>query len=206
MDGDEGPNTGGMGAICPVPACDDTLLQQILNDAVEPTLKGLTADNFDYKGFIYLGLMITEQGPKVLEYNVRLGDPETEILLPALESDLLEVILSAIDGQLATKEPTFHEGYFVDVVLVSGGYPKSYPKGIEIKGLKNLTEEELVFHAGTKKEDGVWKTNGGRVLNLIGRGATPQAAIENAYALTQKISFEGAFYRNDIGQRKAKII
>lgn len=202
LEGDKGPNTGGMGAFCPVPFYNEELMQAIQKNAVIPTLNGLKAEGFDYKGVIYLGLMIGENGPEVLEYNVRLGDPETEVILPSLKTDLSELVLACLDGSLSDLELEFNEGYFVDVVMVSGGYPKSYPKGFTINGLDQVSSEAIVFHAGTKAEDGVIKTNGGRVLNVVTQAATLEEAIEKTYNEVAKISFEGHFYRKDIGQRE----
>jgi len=204
FDGDRGPNTGGMGAYCPVPFCTDQILQQVQEQIVQPTLQGLQPEQLDYHGVIYFGLMITEQGPKLLEYNVRFGDPETEVILPALKSDLLELIEASLDETLETVELTFNDGYFVDVVLASGGYPGSYEKGKLITGLEELPDDVLVFHAGTRKEDGKLLTAGGRVLNVVAHDATLAGAIERAYNAVQKIHFENMFYRKDIAQKGLK--
>lgn len=204
FDGDRGPNTGGMGAYCPVPFCTDQILQQVQEQIVQPTLQGLQQEQLDYHGVIYFGLMITEQGPKLLEYNVRFGDPETEVILPALKSDLLELIEASLDETLETVELTFNDGYFVDVVLASGGYPGSYEKGKLITGLEELPDDVLVFHAGTRKEDGKLLTAGGRVLNVVAHDATLAGAIERAYNAVQKIHFENMFYRKDIAQKGLK--
>lgn len=204
FDGDRGPNTGGMGAYCPVPFCTDEILQQVQEQIVQPTLQGLQQEQLDYHGVIYFGLMITEQGPKLLEYNVRFGDPETEVILPALKSDLLELIEASLDEALETVELTFNAGYFVDVVLASGGYPGSYEKGKLITGLEELPDDVLVFHAGTRKEDGKLLTAGGRVLNVVAHDATLAGAIERAYNAVQKIHFENMFYRKDIAQKGLK--
>jgi len=200
LDGDKGPNTGGMGAFCPVPFYTNELKQQIENEVIRPTINGLKEENFNYKGVIYLGLMITEKGPKVLEYNVRLGDPETEVVLPAFKGDLLKLILSCFDGTLKDFQMVFNEGYFVDVVLTSGGYPKAYKKGIKICGLEK--PKELVFHAGTKKEADKFLTNGGRVLNIVAQGETLEEAIENVYDKVYDFYFEDMFFRKDIGKRE----
>ncbi len=203
LDGDKGPNTGGMGAFCPVPFYSDKLKLQIENEIIRPTINGLKEENFNYKGVIYFGLMITEKGPKVLEYNVRLGDPETEVVLPAFKGDLLELILSCFDGSLKDFQMEFNDGYFVDVVLTSGGYPKAYKKGIPICGLEK--QKEIVFHAGTKKEDDKFLTNGGRVLNIVAQGETLDEAIDNAYDKVNGFYFEDIFYRKDIGRRNREI-
>jgi len=201
FDGDKGPNTGGMGAYCPVPICDDALLAQIKKDVVDPTLEGIQAEGLNYKGVIYFGLMITENGPKLLEYNVRFGDPETEVLLPALKSDLTQLILACMDGTLSDYKIEFNYGYFVDVVLASGGYPGSYEKGKEIVGLDNLNPEIIPFHAGTKIENGNLLTSGGRVLNIVGQGNNLQSAIDLVYQEIAKVNFADMFYRNDIGKK-----
>ncbi|MCD4817623.1 MAG: phosphoribosylamine--glycine ligase [Candidatus Cloacimonetes bacterium] len=201
LDGDKGPNTGGMGAFCPVPFYTEELKNQIEEKTIKPTIAGLNSEKFNYKGVIYLGLMITKTGPKVLEYNVRLGDPETEVVLPALKSDLAELILSCFDGTLRDFEVEFNKGFFVDVVLTSGGYPKSYQKGHEITGLDQVSEDTLVFHAGTKKDGAKILSNGGRVLNIVVNGDTLEKAIEKVYKEGEKIKFKDIYYRKDIGKR-----
>ncbi len=202
LEGDKGPNTGGMGAFCPVPWCDDAMLKGIMDEVVLPTMKGLEGEQFDYKGVIYFGLMMTAEGPKLLEYNARFGDPETEVLLPSLKSDLLQLVLACFDGSLADFPLELAEGFFVDVVLASGGYPKKYQKGFEISGLEEIDSEAMVFHAGTKKGDkGEILTNGGRVLNVVAQGESLQEAIEAVYEEVKKIHFEGVYYRGDIGNR-----
>ena len=200
-DGDKGPNTGGMGAYCPVPFCNHTILEDIQKKIVDPTLKGIQAEQLDYKGVIYFGIMMAQTGPMLLEYNVRFGDPETEVILPALKSDLPELVLSCLEGTLSSFEMEFHEGYFVDVVLASGGYPGSYEKNKIIKGLDALPADVLVFHAGTKKDNGKILTSGGRVLNVVGQGNDLKSAIEKAYANLEKIAFDHMFYRKDIGKK-----
>ncbi len=203
FDGDQGPNTGGMGAFCPVPAFDLAMLEQVRAAVVEPTLAGLRAEGIPFHGVVYFGLMMCAEGPKLLEYNVRLGDPETEAVLPALQSDLLELILACLDGSLALYTPQFVPGYFVDLVQASGGYPGSYPKGIEITGLDELPDNVLVFHAGTRRdEQGVLRTSGGRVLNLVAHGTTLDAAIQRVYAAAEQVRFEGKVQRGDIGRRE----
>ncbi len=200
LDGDKGPNTGGMGAFCPVPFCDSQMLYDIQKKIVEPTMKGIKAEGFNFKGVVYFGLMMAEEGPKLLEYNVRLGDPESEVVLPAFKGDLLELILSCFDGTLKDFKMEFNDGYFVDVVLTSYGYPKAYKKGIEICGLEE--PKELVFHAGTKKEGDKFLTNGGRVLNIVAYGETLEGAINNAYNKVNGFYFDDMFFRKDIGSRE----
>ncbi len=200
-DGDRGPNTGGMGAYCPVPLCDDQLMAQIRRNVVKPTLEGIRAEKLNYRGVLYFGLMLTDQGPQVLEYNVRFGDPETEVILPALKSDLLEVTMATLSGALDRIRLDFSADYFVDVVLASGGYPGSYEKGKIITGLDALDEDVLVFHAGTKKDNDALVTSGGRVLNVVGRGETLPIAIEKTYRAVEQISFDDMFYRKDIAAK-----
>jgi phosphoribosylamine---glycine ligase len=200
-DGDKGPNTGGMGAYCPVPLATESVLTDIKTKIVEPTLRGLEAEELNYKGVIYFGIMMTESGPMLLEYNVRFGDPETEVILPSLKSDLLELVLSCLNGTLSSFKMEFNEGYFVDVVLASGGYPGSYEKGKVITGLDKILDDAMAFHAGTKKENGNILTSGGRVLNIIGKGSDLKSAIEKAYAEVEQVTFDGMFYRKDIGKK-----
>ncbi len=203
LDGDKGPNTGGMGAFCPVPFYTEDLKKLIEEEIIKPTIAGLKKENFNYKGVIYFGLMITKSGPKVLEYNVRLGDPETEVVLPAFKGDLLELVLSCFDGTLKDFKIEFNDGYFVDVVLASGGYPKAYQKGYEITGLEDVSDETLIFHAGTKKTNSKIITNGGRVLNIIVNRKTLEKAIDKVYNECELIKFEGKYYRGDIGTRNS---
>ncbi|HSQ36806.1 MAG TPA: phosphoribosylamine--glycine ligase [Acidimicrobiia bacterium] len=201
-DGDRGPNTGGMGAFCPVPAVDEALLGAIRRQIIQPTLAGLQAEQLDYRGVLYFGVMVTATGPRLLEYNVRMGDPETEAVLPALSSRLIDLILACLDGTVGRARPTFHPGAFVDVVLASGGYPGAYRTGFPISGLDEAEQGCLVFHAGTQRRpNGSLATSGGRVLNVVGSGADLEEAIERAYRGVGRISFEGMLYRTDIGRR-----
>ncbi len=200
LDGDRGPNTGGMGAFCPVPFYNEDLKAQIEKDIIKPTMNGIKAEGFNYKGVVYFGLMITENGPKLLEYNVRLGDPETEVVLPAMKSDLVKLLLSCFNGTLKDYKMEFNEGFFVDVVLVSGGYPVKYKKGIPICGIKE--DQELIFHAGTKKDNFNLETSGGRVLNVVAHGKILEEAIDKAYERVNDFYFEDMFFRKDIGRRK----
>ncbi len=201
LDGDKGPNTGGMGAFCPVPFCNNALMEDIMTSVVNPTLKGLQEEKLDYKGAIYFGLMITEQGTKLLEYNVRLGDPEAEVILPAMKSDFVQLIFACLEGTLNDYPMEFNGGFFVDVVLVSGGYPKSYAKGYEITGLDQLSNDTLVFHAGTALKDGKLVTSGGRVLNIVAHGDDLSSTIEKVYQECPLVEFKDMYYRRDIGKR-----
>ena len=200
-DGDQGPNTGGMGAYCPLPFCDEKLLDRIKQDIVLPTLKGIQTEKMNYKGVIYFGIMMDGENPKLLEYNVRFGDPETEVILPALKTDLLDLILACLNGTLGAIDIQFNEGYFVDVVLASGGYPGSYEKGKEISGLNNLSSNALAFHAGTVLKDGKIVTSGGRVLNIVMEASSLEGAIQSVYKEVEKITFEKMFFRTDIGKK-----
>lgn len=202
FDGDTGPNTGGMGAFCPVSACDSALLARIDETVVQPTLQGLRSEDIDYRGVIYFGLMITSEGPQVLEYNARLGDPEAEVLLPALEGSMLDIVEACLDGTLDRCEVRAREGYFVDVVLASEGYPGSYEKGHEISGWDRLDPETLVFHAGTRRDGDRVLTSGGRVLNVVAHGDDLESAITRAYDQCDKLEFTGKYHRTDIGRRK----
>ena len=201
-DGDTGPNTGGMGAFCPVPAVDEEMLAVIRRRIIEPTLAGLAAEGLDYRGVLYFGVMMTAFGPSLLEYNVRMGDPETEAVLPALGSSLLDLITACLDGRLGRVAPSFHGGCFVDVVLASGGYPGAYRRGLPIGGLDAVDADCLVFHGGTVRRGDEILTNGGRVLNVVAGAPDLAAAVAKAYRQTGKISFEGMCYRSDIGGRR----
>ncbi len=206
LDGDRGPNTGGMGAYSPISEVSDEMMQKIRNKIINPTLKGIQAEKMNYKGVIYFGIMIKDGEPYLLEYNVRFGDPETEVLLPALKNDLYEIVTACLDGNLETLNFEFEEDYFADIVLVSGGYPKKYQKNYVINGLDKISDDTLIFHAGTKSEAGVVLTNGGRVLNIVGRGKTLNKALDNAYKEVNKIYFKNMFFREDIGKRKNKYL
>ena len=201
LDNDEGPNTGGMGACTPVKICTPELMQKIQTKIIEPTLTGLQHQQIDYRGVMFFGIMLDEGEPYLLEYNVRFGDPETEVILPALRNDLLEIILKCLDGTLAEVEIQNSTDYFIDVVAVAGGYPEKYKSGDEITGLENVDKDILVFHAGTKKSKNKLVTSGGRVLNIVASGATFEDARDKVYAAIEKISFNNMFYRKDIGNR-----
>lgn len=206
LENDKGPNTGGMGAISPVPYVSKAVTDEIRTQIINPTIKGLKEEGFNFKGTLFFGIMVTEKGPKLLEYNVRLGDPETEILLPSLKTSLTDLVLQCLEGNLEKMALQFEEGYFVDIVIVSEGYPKSYHKGKPIKGLDKMDDNTLVFHAGTRKEDNQILTNGGRVLNVVTHAKTLEKAIEKAYQECAKIDFENHFYRKDIGQRTYTVL
>lgn len=198
-DGDKGPNTGGMGAYCPVPFCDNALMNKIRTKIIEPTLAGMQAEKLNYIGVIYFGLMITDNEPYLLEYNVRLGDPETEVILPALDSDLVDIIHSCYDHSLDSLKLSFKSGFWVDVVMASGGYPEVYEKGFKICGLNDVGSDYLVFHAGTRRDGTDVLTSGGRVLNVVSTAHDLRSAIDKAYQEVEKIKFKNSYYRKDIG-------
>ena len=202
-EGDTGPNTGGMGAYAPVPFIDDELLSHVMASIVTPVNSGLLADGIPYKGLLYIGLMLTEAGPKVLEFNCRFGDPETQPLMMLLESDLLDVFELCIDGRGADIDLKWHEGSTATIVLASQGYPGSYEKGKEISGLEaaGALPDVKVFHAGTTSNGDAVLTNGGRVLNVTARDTDLRSALDRAYEAADKIEFEGKQLRRDIGYR-----
>ena len=202
-DGDRGPNTGGMGAYSPAPIVDETLHQRIIDEIIEPTLKGLADDGVAFTGFLYAGVMLTAAGPKVLEFNVRFGDPETQPILLRLESDLVEIVEHALAGRLDDIEPKWDERVALAVVMAAGGYPGGYEKGRPISGLEaDFPDDVKIFHAGTSiDEHGRVVTSGGRVLTLCALGENIREARDRAYQWIAHIGFEDAFYRSDIGFR-----
>lgn len=202
FDGDKGPNTGGMGAYSPAPIYTDALAEEVQKTILQPTIDALRAEGRLYQGVIYAGLMVTADGPKVLEYNARFGDPETQPIMMRLETDLVEIIEAILDGKLQNINIQWYEEPAVCVVMVAGGYPGKYAKGEEILGLEGLDNEKVtVFHAGTAEKNEQIVTAGGRVLGVTARAATIAEAIQSAYATVEKISFKDAFYRKDIGYR-----
>lgn len=198
-EGDTGLNTGGMGAVSPVPFVDDTLKQKIEERIVQPTVKGINDRGFDYKGFVFIGLMIVDGNPFVIEYNVRMGDPETEVVMPRIESDLLSHLVACAKGNLDQEELLTSGDYATTVMMVAGGYPEAYEKGKTISIEEHPSDEQILFHAGTKNEDGNLKTNGGRVLAATGMGSTKEEALTKSYQLVDRIQFEKKFFRRDIG-------
>jgi len=197
-EGDTGLNTGGMGAISPVPFADETFIQKIEERIVKPTVDGLKKDKYPYKGFIFIGLIKVGNDPKVIEYNVRMGDPETEVVIPRIKNDLVEVLTATASQKLDKIELQIDERAAVTLMAVSGGYPEAYKKGKEISGLE-VTNESIVFHAGTKSENGKVQTNGGRVLAVTSYGKDFKEALKTSYQNIQEIKFEGMYYRKDIG-------
>jgi phosphoribosylamine--glycine ligase len=202
FDGDKGPNTGGMGAYSPTPAISDEMFDEIIDSIVRPTIDGLREEGIPYKGVLYTGVMITDEGPKVLEYNVRFGDPETQAILPRMKTDLAELLLAAAEGDVSGRRLKWDRRECVCVVLASGGYPGSYAKGKKITGIEEAEKDgALVFHAGTRLENGEFFTSGGRVLNVVGLGKDIKEAVANTYRAAEKINFESMHYRKDIGHR-----
>lgn len=197
-EGDTGPNTGGMGAISPVPFADDAFMSKILNQIVEPTIAGLKAESIQYQGFIFFGLINIGGDPYVIEYNCRMGDPETEVVMPRLKSDLVEMILKMEEGKLNEYNVEHDPRAACTVVLVSDGYPGSYAKGKVMQGF-DKADNSILFHAGTTNKDGSVVTNGGRVIAVTSYGNDINDALTTSYANAEKVDFEGKYYRKDIG-------
>ena len=197
-EGDKGLNTGGMGAISPVPFADQTFLNKVEELVVKPTILGLQKDRIDYRGFIFIGLMNDNGNPSVVEYNVRMGDPETEVVLPRIQSDLFDLFDGVANQNLGDKEFSVTDKIATTVMLVSGGYPESYEKGAVISGLDNL-KDSIIFHAGTKMKEEAIVTNGGRVLAVTSLADSIQEALDQSYKTIDSIHFEKMNYRKDIG-------
>jgi len=203
FDNDEGPNTGGMGAFAPSPLIDDAMRRRVMTEIVEPVLRGMRAEGTDYRGFLYAGLMMTCSGPKVIEYNVRFGDPEAQAVMPLVGGELLPLVAAAADGDLGGRRVTLTAGVSVAVVLAADGYPGPVKTGAVIHGLEAAArlQDVMVFHAGTARRGDDLVTAGGRVLTIVGTGPTYRAAIDRAYAAVSLISFAGMQYRRDIGRK-----
>lgn len=201
FDNDKGDMTGGMGTYSPNFIYTDEIAKEVEKTVLKPTLLGIQEEGMDYRGIIFIGLMITREGPRVLEYNVRFGDPETQVVLPRLETDLVDIFTSILDNKLDKTSITWNDHAAVCVILASGGYPGRYEKGLEITGLDSIDRDILVFHSGTAKSGGKILTNGGRVLGLVGRGPTVDEARRLVYENIGEVYFEGAFYRRDIGTK-----
>lgn len=199
-DNDDGPNTGGMGAICPTPNYTSEVAAECMEKIFRPTIQAMNAEGRTFKGVIYFGLMITPNGPKVVEYNSRFGDPETQPILTMLETDLMDIFQAVVDEKLDEIDIKWKDGACCCVVMASGGYPLAYKKGCEISGLEVVPADITVFHAGTEKREGKYYTSGGRVLGVTATGADLAAAIGRAYEGVAKISFENAHFRKDIGK------
>ena len=204
FEGDQGTNTGGMGAYAPAPVMNDTLLETVVEKILQPTINGMKAEGRPYSGVLYAGLMITSGGPKILEYNCRFGDPEIQAILPLLETDLVELMMASIDGKCGEVHPELRKDSAVCVVMASGGYPGTYEKGKTIHGLDQVDPDIIVFHAGTKRRGDELLTSGGRVLGVTAIGENIKSAIDKVYGAVGKITFDGAYYRRDIGHRALK--
>lgn len=220
FDNDEGPNTGGMGTYSPVPHIDPAIVEQAVETIVKPAAEAMVQEGRTFRGVLYAGLMLTEEGPKTIEFNCRFGDPETQVILPRLKSDLLDIMLATLDGGLADVEMTWSDEAAVCVVLASGGYPGPYETGLPISGLERfslqsgkggqdaqageqalLSDKAVVFHAGTAMQDGQMVTAGGRLLGVTGLGENIAAAREQAYAAVEHIDYKGKHFRRDIAQK-----
>jgi phosphoribosylamine---glycine ligase len=197
-EGNTGLNTGGMGAISPVPFADRFYIEKVEREIIKPTVEGLKKDNIEYKGFIFIGLINVKGQPKVIEYNVRMGDPETEVVIPRIKSDLLNLLKGIDDGTFSEKDLNINEQAATTVMLVSGGYPEAYEKRKVISGIEDI-KESIVFHAGTKNENEQLRTSGGRVIALTSFGENIEEALTKSFASAEKISFKGKYYRKDIG-------
>lgn len=199
FDGDEGPNTGGMGTYSPVPQIADEVIEQAIHSILGPMIDAFQKEDIHYQGILYVGLMITTKGPKVIEFNARFGDPETQVVLPRLQTDLLSILLAVVEGRLHEQEIKWSEEAAVCVIMASGGYPGDYESGYIISGLPRKRKDSVCFHAGTKKDGNNIVTAGGRVLAITGLGQNLQEARVNAYDLVKQIHFSHVHYRTDIG-------
>ncbi|MFR8229023.1 MAG: phosphoribosylamine--glycine ligase [Anaeromassilibacillus sp.] len=202
LDNDQGLNTGGMGTISPNPHYTEAMAQTCMETIFVPTIRAMQEEGRPFKGCLYFGLMLTPDGPKVIEYNSRFGDPEAQVVLPRMKTDLVDVMQAVIEERLEEQPIEWYDGAAACIVMASGGYPASYPKGLEITGLdeNGQVADAVVYHAGTKLENGKFYTNGGRVLGVTAKGATLEEALKKAYAAVDKIHFDGAHYRHDIGK------
>lgn len=200
-DGNKGPNTGGMGTVSPNPFLPEGIDDVFQKDILDPFMKGLKEDGMDYRGVVFIGLMIENNKAKVLEFNVRFGDPETQSILLRLDSDLYEIMEACANYELAHVEVKWSDDPVACLVLASGGYPGSYPKGIEIKGIDEVDDDIIIFHAGTAIKDGKLVTNGGRVLNICAKGKDLQEALAKVYKASEVVTFDGVYFRHDIGLR-----
>lgn len=207
LDGDKGLNTGGMGTVSPNPYYTEEIAQQCMNEIFIPTIEAMNKEGRTFKGCLYFGLMITPKGPKVIEYNCRFGDPETQVVLPRLKTDIMDIFDAINNETLGELDIEWSDDACACVVIASGGYPKSYPKGLEITGLENGQAEGVtVYHAGTAIKDGKLVTAGGRVLGVTALGNDLQQALDKAYSAVDKIDFENKHFRKDIGQRALKAV
>lgn len=198
-EGDNGLNTGGMGAISPVPFADEAFMNKVKTKIIGPTIAGLQKDNFDYKGFLFFGLMNVGDEPFLIEYNCRMGDPETEVVIPRIKNDLVALLKCTAKQQLDTVTIEIDKRFATAIVAVSGGYPNEYQKGIEITGLKPISPNHLLFHGGTKSVNGKVVTNGGRVVCATGLGKDLDEALSQSKLMVREINFDGKYFRRDIG-------
>ena len=208
LDGDKGLNTGGMGTVAPNPYYTEEVAKECMEKLLIPTMNAMNAEGRTFEGCLYFGLMLTPKGPKVIEYNCRFGDPETQVVLPMLDGDLCEIFEAIYNHTLSDVKIGWKSGCCTCVVMASGGYPVEYKKGIEMFGMddKGQVDGAFVYHAGTKYENGKFYTNGGRVLGVTCNSYTLQGALDKSYKAVSKIKFDGEHYRNDIGQRALKAI
>ncbi|MBT5233453.1 MAG: phosphoribosylamine--glycine ligase [Flavobacteriaceae bacterium] len=198
-EGDKGLNTGGMGAISPVPFADKEFLDKVEKRIIIPTINGLKSDNLPYKGFVFIGLIMVEKEPYVIEYNVRMGDPETQVVLPRIKSDFLDLMISTANESLSSCEMEILDDTYSNVVMVAGGYPEAYEKGNVITGIPENSEETIIFQAGTKTVNTNVVTNGGRVLSVVSKGTDHKRALSKSYEVVHKINYKDKNYRKDIG-------
>jgi phosphoribosylamine--glycine ligase len=201
-DGDEGPNTGGMGSYSPPGFFGRDMVTRVNETVLEPAVRAMANEGIPYEGVLYAGLMMTEEGPKVIEFNARFGDPETQALLPLLESDLAEIMLAVVEKRLDSVDIVWSSQSCVGIVMASGGYPGDYKTGLPITGLDEVDDDIVVFHAGTNASDGKVLTDGGRVLTVVAKGETIADARDRVYSNIPRIQFEGCHYRKDIGARE----
>jgi len=205
FDGDRGPNTGGMGAFAPSPLVDRAFEARVMRNIVEPVVAGMAEEGYPYRGFLFVGLMVTSDGPKVIEFNVRLGDPETQVVLPLIDERLLPLLVDAASGRLRARSCSMGADKLVGVVIASRGYPESSESGQPIAGIDDARQVAEVFHAGTAMRGGVLVTAGGRVLTVVGRGPSFDSAIARAYDGVAKIHFDGMQFRTDIGRKAVAV-
>ena len=198
-EGDKGLNTGGMGAISPVPFADKEFLDKVEKRIIIPTINGLKSDNLPYKGFVFIGLIMVEKEPYVIEYNVRMGDPETQVVLPRIKSDFLDLMISTANESLSSCKMEILDDTYSNIVMVAGGYPEAYEKGNVITGIPENSEETIIFQAGTKTVNTNVVTNGGRVLSVVSKGTDYKQAVSKSYEIATKINYKNKNYRKDIG-------